>query len=187
MKSIILVGTARTGKSTLGKIIKDKYPIYNLIEGDSIYMGIYKVIKKELNYKNYFFSQLNKDIMSNILSRFLKFDNVNGPFIYVGEQIFPKDLNDILQDRNKAHVYYLGHGEFDKNKIFSNIRKYDIDRDWTKNMDDDELMHNIDEIIKKDNIFKDECKKYNFEYIDTSNNREEKFKEIINHILETNN
>jgi adenylate kinase family enzyme len=184
MKSIILVGTARTGKSTLGRLIKDKYPIYNLIEGDSIYMGIYKVFKKEFNYKNYFFSQLNKDIMSNILSRFLKFDNINGPFIYVGEQIFPKELNDILPDRSKAYVYYLGHGECDKEQIFSNIRKYDNDHDWTKNMDDIELIDNVEEIIKKDNTFKEECKKYNFEYIDTSNNRRKKFDSIINQISE---
>ena len=58
-----------------------------------------------------------------------------------------------------------------------NIRKYDING-WTTKKSDDELKAIINKLKDISNIIKQECDKYNFTFIDTSNN----FEYVINNI-----
>ena len=42
MKNIIITGVARSGKTTLSKLIKEKYPKYNIISFEAIRNGFIK-------------------------------------------------------------------------------------------------------------------------------------------------
>ena len=50
MKNILIIGVARTGKTTLSKMVKQKYNEYNLIHSDSIIWGIIRGEGKEEYY-----------------------------------------------------------------------------------------------------------------------------------------
>ena len=43
MKNILIIGPARSGKTTLAKMIVNKFPSYNVINTDVLRDGIYEV------------------------------------------------------------------------------------------------------------------------------------------------
>ena len=51
MKNIYIIGVARTGKSTLSKLIKEKYPVYNQISFEAIRNGFIES-QPDLNMDN---------------------------------------------------------------------------------------------------------------------------------------
>ena len=50
MKNIYIVGVPRSGKSTLAKLIKEKYPIYNQFSFEAIRNDVFKNIIEDLKY-----------------------------------------------------------------------------------------------------------------------------------------
>ena len=89
------------------------------------------------------------------------------------------DFKDI--EETKIMGFKGGQGELDTRNYVDekvkNIRKYDING-WTTKKSDDELKVIINKLKDISNIIKQECDKYNFTFIDTSNN----FEYVINNI-----
>lgn len=65
--------------------------------------------------------------------------------------------------------------------IFNLVRKNDTKKDWSYNKSDEELKLYIKEFYHKNLYLIEECKKYNFKYVDTHNNREE----VLNQVFES--
>ena len=63
MKNLYIVGIPRAGKSTLSKLIKDKYPIYNQFSFEAIRNGFIES-QPELNMGN-----RNSEARKNILPK----------------------------------------------------------------------------------------------------------------------
>lgn len=51
MKNIYIIGTPRSGKTTLARLIKEKYPIYNQISFEAVRNGFIET-QPELNMNN---------------------------------------------------------------------------------------------------------------------------------------
>ena len=118
MKNIIIVGSPRSGKSTLARMIKEKWPNYNIISGDVMENAfISACIKKHI-----------KDIRldaarEQILSCFKQ-------SIY-----YEKELNHILDVSNfklsefnffnDCIIIVLGFPDLSPDDVFNNIREND--------------------------------------------------------------
>ena len=51
MKNILIMGIGRAGKTTLGKMIKNKYNCYNLIHSDSLKWALIRAKDEEEYYR----------------------------------------------------------------------------------------------------------------------------------------
>ncbi|MCH5167647.1 MAG: hypothetical protein J1F35_07155 [Erysipelotrichales bacterium] len=184
MKNILILGPGRAGKSTLSRMLKEKIPNYNLIHTDAIRNAIQfnlpcEYVEEFLNYKeNNFFQK----VLLNFLSEQSEQDKNSYGVILEGAQILPETLSN-YSDIDNTIVIYIGHGKLSKKELFELVRKNDTEKDWSFYKTDVELEEYINEFYEKHLYLKQECEKYGFNYIDTSNNRSEILNELVENIL----
>ena len=158
MKNLLIAGVAKSGKSTICEKICEEEK-YNHIPFD------YITASMKRNYPEW---GVKSDVIINNTSKILC-------------TLF-KTITDIINDTDEKFIIDCAHiyphdivNKLDLNKW--NIRKYDING-WTTKKSNDELKAIINKLKDISNIIKQECGKYNFTFIDTSNN----FEYVINNI-----
>lgn len=97
-------------------------------------------------------------------------------------ELTPKDYS-MLIDSRLCDVYFFGVSELSPTENFNRIRTYDTKEDYTYYLSDDDLMQRCKRFFKLSKYLKEECKNFNLPFIDTSYNREEKIKSLVNKIL----
>ena len=177
---IIIAGCARSGKTTLSLMLKEKgYVHYKM---DSIKRGICEAYN--LKYDNWDNVSI---IMATIINRMIKDQTTDTNYLkenYLFDIpfLYPKDLS--LIDTSNTIIIFLGYPNLSIEENFHNIREYDHDNYWTKNVSDDELKSMCKENIDFSIYLKDECLRYNIPYFDTSYNREEVLNDVIKYVEE---
>lgn len=180
MKNIYIIGVPRTGKSTLSKLIKAKYPEFNIISFEAVRNGFIKAFP-ELEMKNRN-SEVRKKAMPQFLTEFIQWNNtltgygniVEGSFCSV-ETIFNLiDLQDI--------IICLGFNNRSLDEIVNGIMKYDTCNDYTKTWTREQIEKHFYDSVKKDRENYEFCEKYNINYWDTYDNRQEIFIKILEYI-----
>ena len=180
MQNIIIGGSVRSGKTTLGNIIARKLSC-SKVESDSIVTAFDKVFPnlgiqhKDLNKarKNYepflfeFLKGLNKD---------LKY--CGNRTVFVGSQFLPENINKFEQ-RDEYIIIFLGINAPSANVLLKRIRENDTTNDWTYNRDDEWMLRCCQEIINDSEIIKKQCEKFGYYYFDTFNNREDVLSKIL--------
>lgn len=155
MKNIYIIGVARTGKSTLSKLIKEKYPVYNQISFEAIRNGFIES-QPDLNMDNRN-SEARKNILPKHITTFSSWNNkilsvptlIEGDFCSVSKLLSLLDENDF--------IICLGNGCRNIEEIIKGIRE-------------------------NDKINYDYCIKNNIKYYDTYINRDKIFRQILNDI-----
>lgn len=175
MKNLLIAGVAKSGKSTIcEKLCEEKG--YNHIPFD------YITASMKRNYPEW---GVKSDVIINDTSKILCtlfktitdiINDTDEKFIIDCAHIYPHDIVNKL-DLNKWKIIFVGYPNIDVDEKVKNIRKYDING-WTTKKSDDELKVIINKLKDISNIIKQECDKYNFTFIDTSNN----FEYVINNI-----
>lgn len=175
MKNLLIAGVAKSGKSTIcGKICEEEK--YNHIPFD------YITASMKRNYPEW---GVKSDVIINDTSKILCtlfktiadiINDTDEKFIIDCAHIYPHDIANKL-DLNKWKIIFVGYPNIDVDEKVKNIRKYDING-WTTKKSDGELKAIINKLKEISNIIKQECDKYNFTFIDTSNN----FEYVINNI-----
>lgn len=175
MKNLLIAGVAKSGKSTICEKICEEVK-YNHIPFDYITASIKR------NYPEW---GVKSDVIINDTSKILCtlfktitdiINDTDEKFIIDCAHIYPRDIVNKL-DLNKWKIIFVGYPNIDIDEKVKNIRKYDING-WTTKKSDDELKAIINKLKEISNIIKQECDKYNFTFIDTSNN----FEYVINNI-----
>ena len=67
-------------------------------------------------------------------------------------------------------------------QLFEDIRKHDVENDWTSNSSDDDLKSHIVGSMEHSRNLRDELQKYNPVIYDVSKNREQVLDKIVNNI-----
>ncbi len=183
MQNIFILGSGRTGKSTLARMIKTKAPQYNLIHTDALRAAIMqdlppKFADEILHYEA-------NDYFANLLLGFLqqqtKQDFNQQNYILEGTPIYPHHLTNRISN-HQAKFIFLGHGNLNAAEIATLIRQHDTKQDWSYYLNDDELHARAERFWQLDQTFQSECKKYNFPYYDTSQNRNKILTQILEQI-----
>ena len=172
MKNIILIGSSRSGKTTLARMIKEKNDSYNILHGDMIKKAFQSYSGETAsNLKNNFeYRKFIYDIFYN----HAKYNN--GYYIIETVDIFPEDL--INYDLSETIVIVLG---CTKNTVDELLNIWgNIDNKWLLNKSKDELKIKAEKVIQTSKFFQTECKKYGIKFVDTSFNRES----VLNNLLE---
>ncbi len=188
MQNILILGSGRTGKSTLARMLKREIPQYNLIHTDALRAAIMQDLPQKFAAELLHYEA--SDYFVNLLLGFLEQQtrqnyNQQG-FILEGTPIYPHHLIQ-RKEKNQILPIFLGHGALTAEQIQTMIRQHDTAQDWSYYLSDQELHERAQRFYQLDQIFQAECKTYNFPYYNTSKHRTNTLKQIAHHIIKTLN
>ena len=182
MKNIIIFGEPISGKSTLANMIIDKFN-YQVIHVDAV-RDTFKEIYPELNIAPDIAINNKKFqlFIQEYLNRNTKQEERNKyGYVVEGCETSVDDCNRLF-NTDENIIYYLAPDDITPEEFFNNIRANDTEKDWTFKLSDEELMQKVKNMITKGKKIKEECKKYNIKFVDTSHNRKEKLNTILKNI-----
>lgn len=177
IKNIYIIGTPRSGKTTLAKLLKRKFTDFSLISMDSIRNGFMKSLPHlDMGNKN---SISRKEIFPIFISEFIYWNNeiLDNYCIVEGALIDLESIKEIKTDKDL--VICLGHGNLLIDEIIKNIKKYDTRDDYTFDWSIDKIKEHFEYTFLNDNKNQEICNEKNYIYIDSSENRKEKFDELL--------
>lgn len=180
MKNIAIFGSARSGKSTLSKMIAKKYTNYQIYIGDDI-RGAFADVFPLLNINSKGGSGMLKDFpeyVSNLFHRSIKRNA--GEYNYIVEtcDIKPAKAKELFV-RDDTIVLFLGVSNLTIEQHFKNIREYENENDWTYGRTDASILEHCNYWIPESKKIKQECKKLGLWYIDTSINRQKVLEDLL--------
>lgn len=186
MKNILIMGIGRAGKTTLSKMIKDKYNSYNLIHSDSLKWAMIRAKNQEAYYrknvdiqKEFEHSEYFQRTLLELYNSLIRNDIKQYGYILESGQLSPKIVSEMV-DFDNTIVICLGLGDFTAEDIVEQCIKYDTEESWTYGLSKEYLLEHAQDWYNCNEMLKVECPKYGIRYIDTSKNRNE----ILNNILD---
>lgn len=172
MKNIAIFGSSRSGKSTFSKMISKKYHNYHVIIGDDI-RGAFQEILPNNNINSKGGIGMIEDFPNFLSCLFYKSIKRNkGIFNYIVEtcDITPQKASKLF-NKDDTVLLFLGTPNQTIEYHFKEIRKYETERDWTYDRNDEHILEHSKHWITKSKEYEKECKKLNIWYVDTSFNR----------------
>lgn len=199
MKSLIVIGIARAGKSTLAAGVARKIgaagiPV-SLMSADALMGGLQSVKKASFWYSwvyrpikhlipalsRRYKRQLGRDLAA--FSRLaLAEQDVVSTVIYEGCYLWPADAVRMF-DPKRFKIVAIGYPNMTIEQKMADVRKYDKDSPAQKRSD--ERLHEYIRIaIENSRVMERECKKYNIPFIDTSYDYRGEIKKFVDNSLE---
>ena len=167
MKHSIISGTARSGKTTLAKMLKEQLLSYNEFHGDCIREWMIRLYGQK-RAREITHSSDYPESMAKLTDAFISF--VSYPCIVEWSRYFPHNEH-LISEKHECVFIYLGHGGISTEELFDQIREHESLDDFTSSLSDRELLSACERWSETDKQFLMECRKYNKDYYDTSNNR----------------
>lgn len=188
MKNILIIGCGRSGKTTLSKMIKEKYNKYNIIHSDDLKWAMIKADNNEIYYMEHvdkqnefemaeYFQRIQLEFFNLLIER----DKNEYGYILESGQVYPSMLNKLV-NFNNTNVICLGLGNYSAQQSVEQCLKYDTKESWSYGLDEEYLLKYAEKFSAENKMFKRECSKYEIEYVDTSKNREQVFKDVLERI-----
>ena len=187
-KNIIVLGAARSGKTTLAKrIAKEKG--YSLISIDDIVSGFEAYPELQIHHDGDAVDTA-KRLAPFLIKYFTELSE--GSTFYDGiksviegthfdfEQLMPFLQSDKYKE--KYQVIGLTFNDITEQQLYDYIKKYDTEDDWTYWCDDEELRGNVRYFIDRNKYFNEMFKKYEITAFDTSFDRDKVLSEIIDNL-----
>ena len=180
-KNILIIGSGRTGKTTLSKMIHKKYG-YSINSLDDVITALGSIPEFKINYKT------DDKIVSKVMVPFvikLIEELSEGNKFYDGCKTVIEgtdiDIDLVYPNINldKTLVIGLTYNDIDEDKLYQNIKKYDTEDDWTYWCNDKELKEYCKKFIERNKYFKEKLEQYNILSFDTSFNREKVLGEVL--------
>ena len=180
MKSIIIIGRPRSGKSTLANKIADKFH-YQIIRTDCI-RDAFNSIFPELAIGP--FTAIENKRFQHYLKKYfeLALEESRYQYGYVMEGCETSaETCKILYDNENTLIYALGQIQETPENMANNMKKYDTVDDWSYHMQEDRVQYCMRQKQKAIQL-KKECEHFGFKFYDTSINRESVLDEILRDI-----
>lgn len=105
------------------------------------------------------------------------------PNIIDVEVLSPSFARELVND-DESIVIYMGYPSITPEEKLQQIRKYDTEFDWTRGLEDEELLEFISANIETSKRLQEEAKEEGFIFIDTSYNREETIAKTFDELCE---
>ena len=181
MKNIIITGIPRSVKTTLSKLIKEKYPEYNIISFEAIRNGfIQSQPGLKMGNRN---SEARKEILPDFIMEFVHWNNIISkyPCVIEGDFADLKTINDLSNEDDLIICLGLGCKTIDE--IVNLIKENDTKDDYTYDWAEDKLKEHFYDIEEKDKENYNYCKEKNIKYYDTSKNRKKLLEDVTNNMV----
>ncbi|MCI8290950.1 MAG: AAA family ATPase [Clostridia bacterium] len=181
-KNIIILGAARSGKSTLAKILNEEYN-YSVISIDSFVSALRDAFPElgitHSNTENKF--KLLPKFVYAYVKKIIK-EYPEQKFVLEGWHVYPDDMARLFANDDMKMIC-LGYIDISCDEALTLIRENENDNSYTKMMNDDEVKKLILSHIEYSRILKKKCESCGVEFWDTSFDRDKKLREIIDNIV----
>lgn len=182
-KNIIILGAARSGKSTLSQMIHKKYN-YSIISIDSFVSalrdGFPSLGITHSNTENKF-KLLSPFVYSYMKKITNEYPDIN--FILEGWHVYPNEILKLFKDTN-VKIVCLGYTNISCEEAFKLIRENEKENSYTKKMTDEKVKQLIINHIEYSKILEKQCNENNIKFYDTSFNREKVLEEVMTYLID---
>jgi hypothetical protein len=165
MKTILIAGVPRSGKSTIAKKILHT-GIYVYIPYDSI-ISTLQNLYPQLGITHYKSSRIVSKKISQFLEEFIThitYENLDTIIdIY---QLYPEDITNSALF-NKKNIIYTGYPTISIEQKYNEIRTCAKKGDWTEYIPEKELKKHIKKFVDESVTMQKQCQKYNLKFFDT--------------------
>lgn len=189
MKNILIMGIGRAGKTTLSKMIKDKYNCYNLIHSDSLKWALIRAKDEEAYYmenvnkqKEFEHGEYFQKTLLEFFNSLIRNDNKQYGYILESGQLHPKYVKEMI-DFNNTNVICLGLGNLNIDDMVNLCLEHDKEEDWTYGLPREYIRKHAEDWYNCNEMLKKECPKYGIKYVDTSKDREQILNKILDEII----
>lgn len=178
----LIGGTARSGKSTVRKLLCQKYQISGISIDHITQMMAIALPEYNLNFESKW--QIGFEKMNELVKALLTHHPDNQDFVIEGWQISPS-LIKVYQEfsRNNLRICILGCADAVCCQKMLDIRSNPSYNEWTDKYSDQSLEKLVKELIKTSKRHKKECKKFGVQYFETSKNFEEMIQKAADYLV----
>lgn len=177
-KNILILGSARSGKSTLATMINKKYN-YSIVSIDSFVSALRDAFPElgitHSNTENKF--RLLPIFVYSYMKKIIN-EYPDNMFVLEGWHVYPNEIVKLFNDLD-VKIICLGYTKISCDEVVSLIRSNERENSYTKNMTDNEVKELVKHHIEYSKILKEQCVNNDVPFYDTSYNREEILEEII--------
>ncbi len=164
----ILGGASRSGKTLLARraVTEKQVPYFPL---DAMFGGLASGAPQfGVTWNQAFIERAEK--MWPILKPALGFFfNEERDFLIEGDAILPKQIRELMDEGNEIRSCFIGYAELTREEKFIHIRTYhQNERDWTREIADNELYGYVNEMLEFSKYLKSECATFDIPYFDIS-------------------
>lgn len=176
-KNILILGSNKTGKTTLSRKISEKYG-YSIINLDNLVDAFDKTITKKGNEINY--NMYKTKLIINFIERLSGDSNFLNNKKYVIEGNV-SDIETVIKsvDQSKLAVVGLTYDSLSEEDLFNGIRKNDTSYDWTSYINDESLKQNVRFFIDRNKRMSKQFDELEVKKFDVSEDREDTFNKIV--------
>lgn len=181
-KNILILGSSRTGKTTLSRLINKTYG-YSIVNLDDI-VSVFEKFFPDLHINHNSDENVCATNFADFLTNYLE-ELSNGPNFYNGNKFVIEgthiDFSKLLDKLDKSKYYILGlvYNNISSTELYTKIKEHDTEDDWTYYLNDDILKKDVDYFLKRNQFFYQEFKKYDIETFDISIDRDKVLNEIV--------
>jgi 2-phosphoglycerate kinase len=182
MKTFVVGGVPRSGKSTIQKIMLEKHGLAGIstdLLREGLIIGVPEFgIKEEGN--DFDRAKILWPYFRGILKAREYFDD---DLLIEGTNFLPENLSEFKQSPN-MRICFLGYADIDAKDKLTQLRANRSHNDnWTDDLTDDDLLATIKEWIEDSKFLRNECDKYGIQYFDTSVNFDTQIKQALQFLL----
>lgn len=180
MKHVLILGAARSGKTTLAQMLHKQLG-YNIVSVDS-FITAFEQNYPQLGFKHH---GNNRDI-APFAASYVKSFIYNYPqtkFAVEGYHIRPEDAVKLF-DNQQFEIVVLGYPQLSPQEAFDNVKKYEGKEDYTVWMSDEDVLSMVTRHVEHSKEFKSECQRLGLNFTDTSYNRRQVLDNLIKKLSE---
>ncbi len=174
---IIIAGHSRSGKSTIAKRIAAEMQM-NYIPFDSM-ISTLENLYPEIGIKhmddNRVFSRKLAAFVDEFISH-LSYEEVDAVIdLY---QLFPEDYAG-MKNKHETVILYVGSPNLSCEKKLEDLRCFEREKDWTRDVQDDEMKKILGGFLKEGVQMAQQCENLGLPFIDTSHRFDEAMEESV--------
>lgn len=176
MKNILILGTGRSGKTTLAKMIHKKCG-HSLISVESL-LSCFQSLYPEIGMKNDIYCD---KLITPFVAEYIKGALNCHPdckLVVEGYHIHPETAQKLI-NQNDFDIIVLGCPSLTPEQALANIRKFDDNTSWTKSMSNEFILNHAQNHIAQAQTLQKICGQLNIPFYDTSHNRLHILTEIL--------
>ncbi len=178
MKNLIILGSARSGKTTTAKKVKDLFG-FNILSIDSIVTAFQNVFP-DVGITHHHNGEVSK-ILAPFISSYVKdfvSDCPNIKNAIEGWHMQPACALNFF-DKKDFDIVVLGYPDLTPVQALENVRKYAVPNDYTTEMSDEKLLDLLGRHINHSKFFKEEATRLNLPFYNTSFDRNNVLDKLI--------